>query len=214
MFMHYIVVDPNGLWLYLALSLSSPIQPMLNSYQNLILLYFPSFIFLNFQHFFPFTIQINLQNWISPRERESILWALYLLSPPPFHCLPLSISSEYSFYYLVIVMKGFSACLACSVNLPPVYPTPSSSPSSPSSSPPFPVESSFSKQLVKELSKVAVAAAASIVSRTASGTWWTDDKVLPQLQQFKVAARQREREREWDRRLPGDRGSKNSLWIV
>lgn len=88
-------------------------------------------------------------------------------------------------------MKGFSACLACSVNLLPVYPTPSSSPSS---SPPFPVESSFSKQLVKELSKVAVAAAASIVSRTASGTWWTDDKVLPQLQQFKVAARQRERE--------------------
>lgn len=45
---------------------------------------------------------------------------------------------------------------------------------------------------MKELSKVAVAAAASIVSRTASGTWWTDDKVLPQLQQFKVAARQRE----------------------
>lgn len=83
--------------------------------------------------------------------------------------------------------------------------------SSPSSSPPLPVEPSFSKQLVKELSKVAVAAAASIVSRTASGTWWTDDKVLPQLQQFKVAARQREREREWDRRLPGDRGRNNSL---
>lgn len=62
MFMHYIVVDPYGVGLYLALSPSSPIQSMLNSYQNLILLYFPSCIFLNFQHFFPFTIQINLQN--------------------------------------------------------------------------------------------------------------------------------------------------------
>lgn len=103
MFMHYIVVDPYGLWLYLALSPSSPIQSMLNSYQNLILLYFPSFIFLNFQHFFPFTIQINLQNWISPREREGVFCGPFTsflllrfpvfpsLSPQSIHSIILSL---------------------------------------------------------------------------------------------------------------------------